>query len=77
MDPSCYHYLKSQPELLTFVRLNPIWYRHLTREPNRIHEIEKEARKFYGKTFPQKLERVSNQIQMVGMLIELAGAMKD
>lgn len=60
-----------------FVRYNPIWYRYLSREPERINEIEKEAKKFYGKTFSQQLDKVNNQVQMVRMLIQFAGEMKD
>lgn len=77
MEPICYQYLRSNPELLRFVRFNPMWYRYLTRDPSRINEIEKEARKFYGKTIPQRLEKLSNHVQMASMLIQLAGNMKD
>lgn len=77
MNPTTYHYLTSHPELLKFIRYNPIWYRYLSRDPYRLNELEKEAKKFYGYTFPQRLEKVNNQIQMVGMFMQLAEAMKD
>ena len=77
MESTCYYYLKSNPELLRFVRLNPIWYRYLARDPSRMNEIEKEAKIFYGKTIPQRLEKMSHHIQMASMLIQLAGNMKD
>ncbi|WP_430786152.1 YlbE-like family protein [Virgibacillus flavescens] len=72
MDANCYNYLKSKPSLLRFVRLNPVWYRYLSRDPSRVMEIEKEAKKFYGKTLPQKFERASSQISMMKMLYHLA-----
>lgn len=77
MDAETYRYLTSHPELLTFVRYHPIWYRYLSRDPNKIHELSRVAKKFYGYTFTQRLERLNNQIQMVGMLIQLTEAMKD
>ncbi|SET29888.1 YlbE-like protein [Oceanobacillus limi] len=77
MNSSCYNYLKSRPELLQFVRSNPMWYRYLTRDPNRIYEIEKEAKRFYGKTFPQQVEKINNGVQMVGMFLQFAETMKD
>ncbi|WP_099157970.1 YlbE-like family protein [Virgibacillus ndiopensis] len=77
MQSSSYHYLQSHPELANFVRYNPIWYRYITRDPNKIHELPREAKKFYGKTFPQQLEKISNQAQMIGMFIQLADEMKD
>lgn len=77
MQPSCYQYLQEQPDLANFVRFNPIWYRHLTRDPSRIAELPGEAKRFYGKTFPQRLDKINNQIQMVGMFLQFADAMKD
>ncbi|GAA0444333.1 MAG: YlbE-like family protein [Bacillota bacterium] len=77
MDPNSYNYLRQNPELLRFVRLNPIWYRYLSRDPNLIEDMRKESKRFYGKTFPQQVEKVNNHIQMVGMLMQFAGAMKD
>ncbi|MBM7598708.1 hypothetical protein JOC34_001065 [Virgibacillus halotolerans] len=77
MDSFSYYYVSNNPEIAKFIRYNPVWYRYLSRDPNRINELEKEAKKFYGKTFPQKVEKLNNQMQMVSMLIQFAGAMKD
>ncbi|MBY7143745.1 hypothetical protein KFZ56_11955 [Virgibacillus sp. NKC19-3] len=77
MDSTSYNYLANNPRMAMFVRYNPIWYRYLSREPERINEIEKEAKKFYGKTFPQQLEKINNQVQMFGMLMRFAEEMKD
>ncbi|GAB3799922.1 YlbE-like family protein [Virgibacillus kimchii] len=77
MDENTYQYLESNPSLLKFVRYNPIWYRYLAREPELVRGIEKEAKKFYGKTFSQRMDRVNNHVQMMGMLMQFAEAMKD
>lgn len=77
MDPFSYYYVSNNPKIAMFIRYNPVWYRYLSREPNRINELEKEAKKYYGKTFPQQVEKLNNQMQMVSMLIQFAGAMKD
>lgn len=77
MQPHCYQYLISRPDLAHFVRLNPSWYRYLTREPHRMHELPKEADIFYGRTFGQKVERLNDQVKMVNMIIQMMGAMKD
>jgi hypothetical protein len=69
--------VSNNPAIANFIRYNPIWYRYLSRDSNRINELEKEAKKFYGKTFPQKVEKLNSQMQMVNMLIQFAGAMKD
>ncbi|MFC4556994.1 YlbE-like family protein [Virgibacillus kekensis] len=77
MHQTTYRYLTKHPELINFVRHNPEWYRYLSRDPGRIVEIGKEAKKFYGKTIPQQAEKLSGKIQMVSMLLQVAGSMKD
>lgn len=77
MNEDTYHYLKSQPELINFVRYNPIWYRYLTRDPTKVYSLEKESKEFYGKTFSQRLDKVNNHIQMVQLLVKFSGIMKD
>lgn len=77
MDIKTYHYLQMHPDLVDFVRSHPIWYRYLTRDPNCIYELTAEARSFYGKTIEKRLEKIHDQVQMVHMLIQIAGTMKD
>lgn len=77
MHPSCYTYLQAHPELAAFVRYNPRWYRYLSRGADKIGEMEKEAKQYYGKTISQRLENMNNQVQMISMLMQFAGEMKD
>lgn len=77
MQTETYDFLQRNPKLANFVRYNPVWYRNLTREPHRINELEYEAKKFYGKTFPQQIEKFGNHLQTVDLLIQFAGMMKD
>lgn len=77
MDETAYKYLVSKPKLVNFIRYNPEWYRYLARDPNRVYELEEASKFFYGKTLSQRLDKVTNQIQMVHMLIQFSGIMKD
>lgn len=77
MQAVCYQYLRSRPELLRFVRLNPIWYRYLARDPKNLSELETAAKQFYGKTFSQRLEKVGDSVQMARMLMQFADSMRD
>ncbi|GAF22238.1 MULTISPECIES: YlbE-like family protein [Shouchella] len=54
-----------------FMRYHPEWYRHLSRNPERLAEMEKESNYFYGKTFPQRVERMQNNVSMMVMLMEM------
>lgn len=67
--------LQERPDLLSYVREQPYWYRLLSREPMKIYEIEKHSKMYYGQTFPQKVGRFNEQLQMISMLISLARTM--
>ncbi|GGN49131.1 YlbE-like family protein [Oceanobacillus indicireducens] len=78
MEQAVYLYLREQPKLLEFIRRQPIWYRYLLREGAKVlPELEKEAKVFYGQTFSGRLNRVSDQVQMASMLINVANILKD
>jgi hypothetical protein len=77
MKITIYEYLLKNPDLLHFVRMNPVWYRILSRNPEQISQLEKAAKYFYGKTFPQRMEKVSSQMQFISMLLSLSNAFKE
>ncbi|SFB18619.1 YlbE-like protein [Lentibacillus halodurans] len=77
MQANAYQYLKENPKLAHFVRLNPVWYRYLSRDPDRVQELEKASKQFYGKTLFQQVDKIGNHVQMVNMLINFADVMKD
>ncbi|WP_100404591.1 YlbE-like family protein [Bacillus solitudinis] len=60
-----------RPELKQFVRQNPIWYRKLSRYPSQIINLEKEAKFFYGRTLPQRVEKVQSNLGLLMMLMEM------
>lgn len=77
MRQDIYQRLQHREELLRFVRLHPIWYRTLARDPNAFGDLEKQANYFYGKTVPQRIGQFGEQLSMVNMLIQMARAMRD
>lgn len=77
MDSTSYQFLKSQPDLIHFVRQNPEWYRYISRDPSCLLEIEHEAKVYFGKTLSQRLMKLNEHFQMADMLFSLADAMED
>ncbi|WP_078430637.1 YlbE-like family protein [Alkalihalobacterium alkalinitrilicum] len=63
--------LRSQPELKQFIRQHPQWYRKLSRDPYQIKQLELEANQFYGKTFPQRMEKIQSNLQLAMMLVQM------
>ncbi|WP_458414012.1 YlbE-like family protein [Schinkia sp. CFF1] len=70
------NYLATRHDLRLFIRENPVWYRILCRNPEKLFEIEQEAKIFYGKTFPQKIDRLQQQIQLANLLVGMVSAME-
>jgi len=66
-----YQYISSRPDLKNYIRMNPIWYRRLSRNPYQISMLEEEANHFYGRTFPQRMEKLQNSIQIASVLMQM------
>ncbi|UTR10995.1 YlbE-like family protein [Evansella sp. LMS18] len=64
-------YIRSKPELHKYLRYKPYWYRKLGRDPGLISVMEKEAKYFFGKTFPQRMDRLNNNMNMAMMFLEM------
>lgn len=77
MEPETYHYLQHREDVWGFIRKNPSWYRQLTRDPEKITELEIQQKQFYGKTLPQRIEKTQQNIQLVKLLVQMAGTWND
>lgn len=71
MRGEVYQYIRSKPELHQFLRYHPRWYRTLSRNPNAVHDMEREAKLFYGKTFPQRMDRLQQNMGLAMAMFEM------
>lgn len=71
MRREVYQYIRSKPELHQFLRYNPYWYRRLSRYPEKVYEMEKEAKLFLGKTFPQRMNRLQENMSLAMAMVEM------
>ena len=71
MRADIYQYIRSKPELHRFLRYQPYWYRKLGRNPGLLSEMEKEAKVYFGKTFPQRMDRLQDNMNMAMMMLEM------
>ncbi|WP_182199051.1 YlbE-like family protein [Paraliobacillus salinarum] len=77
MDPSIYQQIRNDSNLLYHLRHDPSWYRELSKNPMALSEMEKQAKLYQGRTIPQRVERISEQMQLLGMFLQMASTMKD
>ncbi len=70
-------FLASRQDLVYFLRNQPVWYRRLSRDPYALKEFEEASKGFYGQTFPQKVDRFQNQLNMVNMMLALVTQLRN
>lgn len=70
-------YIYANPDLIKFLREQPIWYRKLGRNPNELQTFQISALHYYRKTIPHQVEKFSNSVQMASMMMSLFQAMNN
>ncbi|MEE6452133.1 YlbE-like family protein [Gottfriedia acidiceleris] len=70
-------FLQSEEDYLKFLRQQPKWYRKLSRNPELTDEFRLASLEFFGKTIPQRVDKLSNQVQMASFMIDMFSVLKD
>lgn len=70
-------YIKADPDLIKFLREQPIWYRKLGRNPEHLQAFQISSLHYHRKTIPHKVEKFSNSVQMASMMMSLFQAMNN
>lgn len=75
MRTELYQIIKNKKEWQQFIRNEPIWYKKLSRNPNAIKEFEQTALKYYKKTLPDRMNKISNGVQFASMMLSMIQSM--
>ncbi|MBT2686330.1 YlbE-like family protein [Bacillus sp. ISL-37] len=67
--------LRTNKELIEFVRAQPHWYRKLSRDPRDIYSAQIAALNHFEKTIPHKVQKFSNNVQMASMMMHMFSSM--
>lgn len=70
-------FLQSDEEYIKFIRQQPKWYRKLTRNPELVEEFRLASLEFFGKTIPQRVDKLQNQVQMASFMIDMFQVLKE
>lgn len=70
-------FISQDNELKQFLRKQPIWFRRLSRNPYEIRSFQYAAKFYYQKTFPQRVEKISNSIELATIMLQMFHAMKN
>ncbi|MCM3034758.1 YlbE-like family protein [Bacillus pumilus] len=70
-------FVMADEERIKFIRQRPLWYRQLTRHPDKLSSFELDKMNFYEKTIPHRVSQLSNSVQMAEMMIQMFQAMRN
>lgn len=70
-------FLQSDEEYIKFIRQQPKWYRKLSRNPELIEDFRLASLEFFGKTIPQRVDKLQNQVQMASFMIDMFQVLKE
>jgi hypothetical protein len=70
-------FLQSNEDYMRFIRIQPKWYRTLTRNPDLLEDFRLASMQFFGKTIPQRVDKLQNQVQMASFMVEMFQALKE
>lgn len=70
-------FVMAEEERIKFIRQRPLWYRQLTRHPDKLSSFELDKMNFYEKTIPHRVSQLSNSVQMAEMMIQMFQAMRN
>lgn len=71
MDLKTINYIKNNKEIYDFLRENSMYYKELNRDSTSINKIELLARKKYKMTYIDKLENITNNINLISTFIDV------
>nr|WP_254112610.1 YlbE-like family protein [Bacillus pumilus] len=70
-------FVMAEEERIKFIRQRPLWYRQLTRHPDKLSSFELDKMNFFEKTIPHRVSQLSNSVQMAEMMIQMFQAMRN
>ncbi len=71
MNIKTINYIKNNPNIYAYLRLNSHWYKYLNRNYANIKELEYEVKSFYKLTTGDRIEKISNNINLVSSIMEI------
>ena len=71
MNIKVQYYINSNPFLKKYLQEHSYYYKNIIRNPNFINELSDLAKKEYGLTFTDKLEKIKNNIGFVNTFMDV------
>ena len=77
MRQDIYEFIQSNEDVRNYIRIQPIWYKRLMRNPHHISQLETEAKYFFGKSISHRVSKFSNSVQVASMMLNMFQAVNN
>lgn len=71
MDVGTIIKIRTDPNIYRYLRENSYWYKYLNRNPLSIKKLEEEMKNKYKLTTKDKIEKLSNSINLISSFIDV------
>lgn len=71
MDQVVINKLKTNPRFREYIRYNSHWYKYLNRNSKYLKEIEEEMKIKYKLTTPDRLKKISYNIELIQTIFQI------
>lgn len=71
MRQNIYQYIEENEDIRQYLRIQPIWYKRLMRNPHHLEQLETEATYFFKKSIPHRVSKLSEGVQVANMMLQM------
>ncbi len=71
MRHDLYEYIENNEDLINYLRIQPVWYKNLMRNPHLLEQFETEATYFFKKSIPHRVTKFSDGVQVASMMLNM------
>lgn len=75
MRQDVYKWIKENGDQLKYLRLQPMWYRKLSRNPQLVEEMGTEALYHFEKSIPHRVDKLTNGVQVASIMLSMLQGM--
>lgn len=70
-----YEWISDNEDQLKYLRLQPMWYRTLSRNPHQIEKLGTEAVNYFEKSIVHRVNKLTNGVQVANMMLSMIQTM--
>lgn len=63
--------IQQRKDLQEFIRMQPQWYRKISRNPRELEAMEIAALHFYERTIPHQVKKFTEGVQMASIMMQM------